>query len=110
MENKCSIYSVRPFTCRNLHSTDYDSCEKSHIDPTDLTIENSFIERVALFGSAHSQGFEAAAQQAGLDSRTYDLNTALVEVFEEPAAIKRFRRAKKAFLKAIEVKDDEQNA
>ncbi len=106
VENTCSIYLVRPFTCRNLHSTDYESCEKSHINPADLTIENTFIESVALFGNAHSQGFEAAVQQTGLDLRTYDLNTALIEVFEEPNAMKRYKRGKKAFVDAIEVIDD----
>jgi Fe-S-cluster containining protein len=106
VENKCSVYLVRPFKCRNFHATDVDACESSFKDPGDLTIKSGFIESVAMFGNAHSQGFEGAVKHAGLDSRAYDLNTALLEVFEEPSALKRFKRGKKTFLKAIEVSED----
>lgn len=106
IENKCSVYLVRPFKCRNFHATNVDGCESSFNDPSDLTIKSGFIESVAMFGNAHSQGFEGAVKNAGLDSRAYDLNTALLEVFEEPSALKRYKRGKKTFLKAIEVSED----
>src|SRR6187551_599544 len=32
--NQCSIYPVRPFRCRNFHSTDAQACEQSHGDPS----------------------------------------------------------------------------
>ncbi len=103
MENKCSIYSVRPYKCRNFHATDASACEESFNDPDNLTIENSFVESIAMFGNAHSQGFEKAIKSSGLDFRAYDFNTALIEVFAEPSALKRFKRGKKTFLQAIEV-------
>ncbi|MES2674236.1 MAG: YkgJ family cysteine cluster protein [Pseudomonadota bacterium] len=106
IESKCSVYQVRPFKCRNFHATDVSACENSFSDPGDLTIKSGFIESVAMFGNAHSQGFEGAVKNAGLDSRAYDLNTALVEVFAEPSALKRFNRGKKTFLKAIQVNED----
>ncbi len=106
IESKCSVYQVRPFKCRNFHATDVSACEDSFSDPGDLTIKSGFIESVAMFGNAHSQGFEGAVKNAGLDSRAYDLNTALVEVFAEPSALKRFNRGKKTFLKAIQVNED----
>lgn len=107
VDNQCSIYSVRPFKCRNFHATDAAACEQSFNEPDNLTIENSFVESVAMFGNAHSQGFEAAAQNIGLDSRAYDFTTALLEIFAEPNTLKRFTKGKKTFIKAIEVKDED---
>ncbi|HSC67897.1 MAG TPA: YkgJ family cysteine cluster protein [Cellvibrio sp.] len=102
-DNQCSIYPVRPFRCRNFHSTDASACEKSHSDPGNMEIETGMVESVAVYADAHTQGFEAAAEQTGRDARIYDFTTALVEVFAEPAVIKRYQRGKKAFQNAIEV-------
>ena len=106
MNNQCSIYPVRPFKCRNFHATDATACENSFNEPSNLSIENSFVESVAMFGNAHSQGFESAVKNSGLDFRAYDLTTAIIEVFEDAATSKRFKRGKKTFQKAIEVIDD----
>ncbi len=106
VENNCSIYSVRPYKCRNFHATDASACEESFNDPDNLTIENSFVESIAMFGNAHSQGFEKAIKSSGSDFRAYDFNTAIIEVFAEPSALKRFKRGKKTFLQAIEVIED----
>jgi Fe-S-cluster containining protein len=105
VNNQCSIYSVRPFKCRNFHATNATACEQSFNDPENLNIENNFVEAIAMFGNAHSQGFETAVKNAGMDSRAYDFTTALLEIFSEPNALKRFNRGKKTFTKAIEVKD-----
>ena len=107
MDNQCSIYAVRPFKCRNFHATDAQACEESFKDPSNLSIESSFVETIAMFGNAHSQGFEGAIHNIGLDSRAYDFTTALLEIFAEPNTLKRFTRGKKTFIKAIEVKDDD---
>ena len=106
MDNQCSIYSVRPFKCRNFHATNAIACEESFNDPANLSIENSFVESIAMFGNAHSQGFEGAVQNSGLDSRAYDFTTALLEIFAEPNTLKRFTKGKKTFIKAIEVDDE----
>ena len=103
--NQCSIYSMRPFKCRNFHATNAKACEQSFNDPENLSIENNFVETIAMFGNAHSQGFETAIKNVGKDSRAYDFTTALLEVFAEPNAFKRFSKGKKTFTKAIEVKD-----
>jgi Fe-S-cluster containining protein len=102
-DNQCSIYPVRPFRCRNFHSTDAAACEQSHNDPGNMEIATGMIEDVAMFADAHTQGFEAATEQTGRDARVYDFTTALLEVFEEPNAPKRYRIGKKTFQMAIEV-------
>ncbi len=103
-DNQCSIYPVRPFRCRNFHSTDANACEQSHGDPSNMEIATGLIETVAMLADAHTQGFEAAAEQTtGRDARVYDFTTALLEAFNEPNTLKRYQRGKKTFQVAIEV-------
>jgi Fe-S-cluster containining protein len=101
--NQCSVYRARPFRCRNFHSTDAQACEASFNDPADMTIATGMMEAVAILADAHTQGFEAAAEQAGRDSRTYDFTTALLEALTDEQVTKRHQRGKKTFQNAIEV-------
>ncbi len=101
--NQCSIYPVRPFRCRNFHSTDAVACEQSFNDPGNMEIAVGMIEDVAMLADALTQGFEAAAEQTGRDNRIYDFNTALVEVFSDANAQKRYQRGKQTFQTAIVV-------
>jgi Fe-S-cluster containining protein len=102
-DNQCSIYPVRPFRCRNFHSTDAYACEQSHGDPSNMEIATGLVEDVAMFADAHTQGFEAAAEQTGRDNRVYDFNTALQEAFSDTNSLKRYQRGRKTFQIAIEV-------
>ena len=102
-DNQCSIYPVRPFRCRNFHSTDALACEKSHNDPSNMEIATGMIEDIAMFADAHTQGFEAAAEQTERDNRVYDFNTALLEVFADANVLKRYQRGEKTFQSAIEI-------
>ena len=106
IENKCSVYEVRPFRCRSFHSLQVEACEASHKNPSDFSIATELIEAVSHFSDALSQGFEAAVMDAGLDHRTYDLNTALLETFADDSIEKRYKRGKKAFKTAIEVVEE----
>jgi Fe-S-cluster containining protein len=101
--NQCSIYPVRPFRCRNFHSTDAQACEQSFNNPADMEISTEMIEEVAILADAHTQGFEAAVEQTGRDNRVYDFNTALVEVFNDGQVLKRYQRGKKTFQHALEI-------
>lgn len=106
VNNQCSVYQVRPYKCRNFHAVDVSGCEQSFNDPASMSITSGLIESVAMFGDAHSQGFEAAAARKGLDARSYDLNTGLLAVFSEKNAFKRFQQGKTTFPTAIQVADD----
>lgn len=108
VENQCSIYDARPFRCRSFHAIKVDSCEASYANPSDFSIATELIEDVSHFSDALSQGFEAATMDSGYDHRTYDLNTALLEVFADDAIEKRYKRGKKAFKTAIEVVDEDE--
>ncbi len=103
VDNQCSVYPARPFRCRNFHSTDAIACEQSFNDPGNMEIAVGMIEEVAMLADALTQGFEAAAEQTGKDNRVYDFNTALVEVFEDANALKRYQRGKQTFQSALVV-------
>jgi len=103
IDKQCGIYPVRPFRCRNYHATDANICAASFDAPTDMSIATNIIESVALFGDAHTQGYEAAVHQKGFDPRVYDFTSALLEAFREATALKRYKKGKKSFLTAIEV-------
>ena len=83
-----------------------ESCEASFANPSDFSIATELIEDVSHYSDALSQGFEAAAMDTGYDHRTYDLNTALLEVFADASVEKRYKRGKKVFKTAIEVMED----
>ncbi|PUA27868.1 MAG: hypothetical protein B0W54_15205 [Cellvibrio sp. 79] len=101
--NQCTIYPVRPFRCRNFHSTDAQACENSFHDPANMEIATGMIEEVAILADAHTQGFEAATEQTGRDNRIYDFNTALLEAFADEQTLKRYQRGKKTFQQALEI-------
>lgn len=101
--NQCSVYPVRPFRCRNFHSTNAQACENSFNDPANMEIAAGMIETVATLADAHTQGFEAAAEQTGRDNRIYDFNTALIEALTDTQSTKRYQRGKKTFQQAIEI-------
>ncbi len=101
--NQCSIYPARPFRCRNFHSTDAQACKDSFNHPEDMNIVTGMIEEAAILADAHTQGFEAAAEQTGRDNRIYDFTTALLEALTDEQPLKRYQRGKKAFPSAIEV-------
>ena len=106
IENQCSIYEARPFRCRSFHAVKVDACEASFANPSDFSIATELIEDVSHYSDALSQGFEAATMDTGYDHRTYDLNTALLEVFADASVEKRYKRGKKVFKTAIEVLEE----
>lgn len=103
VDNQCSVYPVRPFRCRNFHSTNATACEQSFNEPGNMEIATGMIEEVAMLADALTQGFEAAAEQTGKDNRVYDFNTALLEVFGDANVLKRYQRGKPAFQTALVV-------
>lgn len=106
LENdQCSAYPARPFRCRNFHSTNAQACEDSFKNPSNLNITTEMIDAIAVVADAHTQGFEAAIQQAGRDAQIYDFTTALLEALQSDTPNKRYVKGKSAFQSAIKVED-----
>jgi Fe-S-cluster containining protein len=87
---RCTIYAVRPQTCRNYHATNVAGCQQSYDDPDDLSIDPDFAPWVYQAGGAHVDAFCTAMRDAGYDVSAYELNGAFDAALSDPAARERF--------------------
>ena len=87
---RCTIYPVRPQTCRNYHATDAAGCRQSFEEPENLDIDPEFAPLVYQAGGAHVDAFSRAMQHAGYDVAAYELNIALEAAIEQPQSRERF--------------------
>ncbi len=89
-EGRCTIYAVRPQTCRNYHATNVAGCQQSYEDPHNLDIDPDFAPWVYQAGGAHVDAFSTAMRDAGYDVSAYEFNSALDAAMSELAARERF--------------------
>jgi Fe-S-cluster containining protein len=94
IENRCSIYSARPQTCRNYHATDAAGCRKSFEEPLDRDIDPDFAPLVYQSGGAHVDAFSKAMQDEGYDTAVFEMNAALAEAMVDLSAFRRRFEAK----------------
>lgn len=98
IEDRCSIYEVRPIKCRNAHATDAALCKKCFDNPGDTSIPSSYHKSLHLAANGISRGFESALEEK-YDMQTYELNTIFIAAFENPKFKKRYLKGKKALVK-----------
>jgi Fe-S-cluster containining protein len=97
-QGRCSIYAVRPQTCRNYHATDVAGCQRSYEHPEDLNIDPDFAPLTYQIGMAHVDGFSKAMEAAGYDHRAYEMNAALAHALDAPeSARQRFESRQPPF-------------
>lgn len=98
-EGRCTIYPVRPQTCRNYHATNVTGCQQSYEDPDNVDIDPDFAPWVYQAGGAHVDAFSTAMRDAGYDVNAYELNSAIDAALSEPAALERFESQLPPFTK-----------
>lgn len=103
IDDQCAVYHVRPSKCRNFHAANANGCRESYEQPTNLEIPNSYIPDLFSAANGITEGFELATEEAGLDPRVYDLNSAFIEAMRSPQAAKRMKSGKRTFVKATVV-------
>lgn len=96
-ESRCTIYPVRPQTCRNYHATDVAGCRQAYEEPDNLDIDPDFAPGVYQAGLAHVEAFSAALHDAGYDAKAYELNRAVDAALSEPGARERFESGQRPF-------------
>lgn len=96
----CSVYSVRPHSCRRHHSLDLAACQFTHDHPDDMEFPGAHHRE--LFGDlTEAMGLHAAVYEYfGFDDTIYELGSALAEALADDACWRRWRRKKKAFRRA----------
>jgi Fe-S-cluster containining protein len=98
-EGRCSIYSVRPQTCRNYHATSAVGCQQSYEEPDNLDIDPEFAPLVYQAGGAHVDAVTAAMREAGYDTNVYEMNNAIDVALLEPGARERFEAKLPPFMR-----------
>ena len=101
----CSVYEVRPSTCRRFHSQNLDTCRDSYEKPDDLSLPNSGIPSVKIACATAYIATSAAFKAHGYDVFPYDLNPSLLEALNNPSREKRWRKKKNAFPKTMRAKE-----
>lgn len=81
---RCSIYSVRPQTCRNFHATDMAGCKQTFDQPADVEIDPDYAPGVYQAGGAHVDAVSVALKQSGFSVTVYEMNTALAAAMMDP--------------------------
>lgn len=99
-EGRCTIYPVRPQTCRNYHATSAVGCRQSYEDPDNFDIDPEFAPLVYQAGGAHVDAFTMAMRESGYDTNVYEMNCALDAGLSEPGARERFESKQPPFMRS----------
>ncbi|TBO28279.1 hypothetical protein EYS42_14835 [Aquabacterium lacunae] len=96
---QCTIYPVRPANCRGYHSTDAQQCRDTFERPQDV-LPRKVARAVEDAAGGVLGGYLDAQKRAGLDTREYELSSALVEAMASPQLAQRLKAGKKTLQKA----------
>lgn len=96
----CSVYEARPATCRKYYSLSLDVCRNAFNDTSAPLTGDIEDEQVRLAGNAVALGYAKGLDDAGYDSALYELHYALHKALSDPRTEKRYRRGKRAFVRA----------
>jgi len=96
----CSVYAVRPHTCRRHHSQDLAACQFTYEHPDDTEFPGAH-HRELFQDLTEAMGLHAAVYEyLGFDATVYELGSALEEALTDAACWRRWRRKKRAFRRA----------
>ena len=97
---RCTVYAVRPHSCRRHHSQDFAACQFAFDHPDDL--ESPSAHDRDLFRAlteAMQQNIDVYAH-LGFDHTIYELGTALNEAMNDASSWLRWRNHERAFIQA----------
>ena len=76
VDGRCSVYPIRPMSCRGWNSLDVQACEADFLDPTRLARTTTYAPQLQIH--AHVQeGMAAGLEAAGLPHDRVELVAAL---------------------------------
>ena len=104
-DGRCSVYPVRPSTCRIHHSRRVEPCKESFDNPESLELPDEPVPAVRIALASAHYGITKAYEACGYDSKAYDINAALIEAMTNPRSEKRWRDGKAAFPKTMLAKE-----
>jgi len=96
----CSVYEVRPHTCRRHHSQDLAACQFTYDHPEDMDFPGAHHRELFHELTDAMESHAAVYEYFGFDATIYELGSALEEALTDPACWRRWCRKKKAFRRA----------
>lgn len=102
VDNKCSVYPVRPFACKGWNSMNVNDCEKAFNLGEDLNIK-AFAPPMIITNSI-SVGISNTLHNQGLNAENLELNSALKIVLEKYNADEKYLEGKNIFREAKHIK------
>lgn len=96
----CSIYEVRPQSCRRHHSQDVAACQYTYDHPEDLTTPAAHHRELYRSLTAAMQQNIDAYSEAGYDFTVYELGTALHEALGAPSSFEHWQAKENTFIVA----------
>ncbi len=100
VHGRCSVYEMRPHSCRRHHSKDFAACQFTFDHPTDLEFPGAHDrELFQRLSQAMKSGVEIYAQ-SDFDCTIYELGTALHESLLDSSSWRRWQNHEQAFLTA----------
>jgi len=101
-DNACTVYDDRPSSCRRCHSLSYARCEDSFMNPRDLSSRIPLSTPLLVLSQAQYLGFRKVLSERGIDTRYYEMNTALREALSAGDACgERLGRGDEVFVHAV---------
>ena len=83
VDNLCSIYEVRPLSCRAVCSLDVEACRFAVEFPEDA-VKVPILPGQPQICNGATEGVRRAAAEARLDSHMYDLGKSMAQLLKEP--------------------------
>jgi Fe-S-cluster containining protein len=95
VDNRCSVYPVRPLTCRGFNSSDARQCELS-LDPRNRAVVPAYAPQQRL-ATLVLDGTRAGLAEAGLSGTLLELTAALHIALTDADALHQWRAGKASF-------------
>jgi Fe-S-cluster containining protein len=99
-DGRCSVYEVRPLSCRRHHSLDYGACQFTYDHPADLEFPGAHHRPLFRALSEAMQRVGQVYLEQGFDMTIYELGTALVEALSSDECRERWHEGSPAFVHA----------
>jgi Fe-S-cluster containining protein len=95
VDNRCSVYPVRPLTCRGFNSTNAQRCELS-LDPRNGAVVPAYAPQQRL-ATLVLDGMRSGLTESGCSGALLELTAALHIALTAPDALDQWREGKPAF-------------
>lgn len=99
-DDRCSVYSARPHSCRRHHSKDFAACQFTFDHPADLEAPAAHDRDLFRKLTGAMQQNIDAYSASGFDYTIYELGTALNEALHDPSCWERWQKHEQAFVRA----------